>query len=204
MALLGKAGMGVLQGVAGMFTSANRPTYKIPKAEREALALARMRAADTQMPGEQRAVDRAMTVGSNSVRAAQESGNAMEALAGISAGTQGNLADIAAQSAQFQNQDLNNLDSALSRHADYQDQAWQMNQYAPYAQKYELKQQLLGAGATNIMGALDSYAGKSFVQPPKAADLGSTASGNFPGMDMYNFAMKSAGWANQYNNYYNR
>lgn len=198
MALVGKAAIGVTQGLAGAFMQAKRPKYKIPKSEREALALAKLRAADPNMPGEQRAIDKAMLAEANAVRAAQDSGNAMEVIPAISAGTQGNLADIAAQSAQFQNNDLNGLDAALSRNAAYQDQAFQMNEYAPYAQRYELKQQLLGAGVTNVMGALDSYAAKSFVTPQTSNQYGSTASGNYPGSGMVNFAQFGAQAANAY------
>lgn len=177
MAILGRAAIGGGQVLSSLLTKAKRPKYEIPKSEREALALAKIRAADPSMPGEQRAIDRAMLAEANAVRGAQDSGNAMEVIPAIAAGTQGNLADIAAQSAQFQNQDLNNLDSALSRNAEYQDQAFQINKFAPYAQKYELKQQLLGGGLENLMKAGEQGAMMGgYAAPQKAAQLGSSAS----------------------------
>jgi hypothetical protein len=198
-AILGRAALGGGQILGSLLTKAKRPKYEIPKSEREALAMAKLRAADPNMPGQQRAEDRAMLAEANAVRGAQDSGNAMEVIPAISAGTQGNLADISAQSAQFQNQDLDRLDSALSRNAEYQDQEFQMNEFAPYAQKYELKQQLLGGGLENIAKAGEQFVLNGGIQSP--AELGSTASGNYPGSGMANFAMTGAKLGSMYKNW---
>ncbi len=188
MAILGRAAIGAGQIIGSQFINAKRPKYETPRSEREALALAKIRAADPNMPGEQRAIDRAMLAEANAVRGAQDSGNAMEVIPAIAAGTQGSLADIAAQSAQFQNQDLNQLDSALSRDAEYQDQEFQINKFAPYAQKYELKQQLFGGGLENIAKAGEQGALMGYSKPQEAAQLGSTASGGTPSINVDNLS----------------
>lgn len=188
MAALGQLAIGGGQMIASQISKRKRPKYEIPEGERQALALAKLRAADTTMPGEQIAADRAALTQANSIRASQEGGNALEALPGITAATQSAMGDISARSEAVRAQNLDSLEGALSRRAEYEDQKFQMNEYAPFAQSQQMKAQQFGAGMQNIMGGLDKYGlGQYLSQSP--SNLGSTSSGGNYGQQDINTMM---------------
>ena len=136
------------------FLGSGRPDYEIPDSARQALNLARIHAAGPNMPGEQKAIERAGVSAANSARVAQESGNALEALPSIQgqydAATQG----ILARSEADQKADQQRLVQQLGQMAQYEDMRYQMNEYAPYAEKQQETRDLVGALSTNLSSAL--------------------------------------------------
>lgn len=134
-----------------------RPEYEIPTAARQSLALARSAYADPRMPGESRAYDRIGGAYSNYLRASRDAGggSGLAGLAMAQANTNAAYGDLATQSANNQRQDQQNLMSNLSNYANYQDQQFQLNKFAPYAQKYNEAREMIGAGQQNTFGALN-------------------------------------------------
>lgn len=136
------------------FLGSERPEYEIPNSARQALGLARIQAADKNMPGEQKAIERAGVSSANAVRAAQESGNVLESISGIQgqydAATQG----ILARSEADQKNDQQRLAQQLGQMAQYEDMRYQMNEYAPYAEKQQETRDLVGALSTNLSSAM--------------------------------------------------
>ena len=136
------------------FLGSGRPDYEIPDSARQALNLARIQAADPNMPGEQKAIERAGVSAANSARVAQESGNALEALPSIQGQYDATTQGILARSEADQQRDMSNLSNQLLDMAQYKDQEWQLNKFAPYAEKQQETRDLVGALSTNLSSAL--------------------------------------------------
>lgn len=141
----------LLNTVGGIYSATNRsrPKYDIPKSAREALQTARILAADQQAPGESRNLDQINLGAANAVRAAQESGNVLEVLPAIYGESNRAKQDVFARSEADQKRDIANLMQALSQNADYQDLQYQMNKFAPHAQRQQEMRDILGAAAQN-------------------------------------------------------
>ena len=136
------------------FLGSGRPDYEIPDSARQALNLARIHAADPNMPGEQKAIERAGVSAANSARVAQESGNALEALPSIQGQYDATTQGVLARSEADQQRDMGNLSNQLLNMAQYKDQEWQLNKFAPYAEKQQEARDLVGALSTNLSSAL--------------------------------------------------
>lgn len=161
----------------------NRPMYEMPDAIKVATALAKAQYADQFMPGEGRMLDQNALAGANAAAAAINGGGGLSSIAGIQAQQSAGAQNIGIASAQSQQTDQANYANALNTYANYKDQEWQMNKYAPWAAKYNEARERIGAGQQNLYGAADSF-GKyaiaaSFMnqgsQPPSAADIASGA-----------------------------
>ena len=136
------------------FLGSGRPDYEIPDSARQALNLARIHAADPNMPGEQKAIERAGVSAANSARVAQESGNALEALPSIQGQYDATTQGILARSEADQKADQQRLAQQLAQMAQYEDMRYQMNEYAPYAEKQQETRDLVGSLSTNLSSAL--------------------------------------------------
>lgn len=136
------------------FLGSERPEYEIPDSARQALSLARIQAADPNMPGEQKAIERAGVSSANAVRAAQESGNALEATSGIQGQYDATTQNILARSEADQKNDQQRLAQQLAQMAQYEDMQYQMNEYAPYAERQQETRDLVGSLSTNLSSAL--------------------------------------------------
>lgn len=150
--------LGAATNVAGFglkeFMGADRPEYEIPDSAKQALAQARILQADQYMPGEQKAMDRAGVSSANAIRAAQESGNALESISGIQGQYDKTSQDILARSEADQRADHERLMQQLGLMSQYEDQKWQMNEFAPYAENQQETRDLVGALSTNVSNAL--------------------------------------------------
>jgi len=131
-----------------------RPEYDIPDAEKQSLAIANAAYQDPKMPGENVAYSRIGQTLSQFLRASRDNGNPMAGLAMAQANSNRAYNDLASQSAMHQEADRRDLMNNLETYAQYQDQKWQMNKYAPYADKYQEGRQLVGGGAQNVNTAL--------------------------------------------------
>lgn len=186
--LLFQAGLGGAQAIGGAIKRGNnkRPDYKIPASAKRALALAKMRAGDPNMPGyDLEAANIALTQ-SNALSASRESGNVAESVSSISAATDTANRRLGSANSQSQQRDLETLESAENSMAKYEDQEFQMNEFAPFSDARTESTQMIGAGAQNIFQALDGYGAysqysdltgkkkaKSFGNPPGSTEISS-------------------------------
>lgn len=153
-----QGGTGLMQIIGSLGTKAQRPKYEIPSALRSALGVAQMMASNPNVEGYAQAVDQINTTTANMVAGAQQAGNAQESIASIAAAQGGQLRELAQMNEQGQRQDLQQLQQMLQVYSQAQDQEFQMNEFAPYADKAQEKRDVFGAGLENIMGAGSSYA----------------------------------------------
>ncbi len=83
-------------------------------------------------------------------------------------------------SEQGQRQDLQNLQQMSQQYAQAQDTEFQMNEFAPFADKAQEKRDMFGAGLENLMGAGTSFALLGQLGG-LGGILGNTAPGATPG-----------------------
>lgn len=150
----GAVGFGQQQAGRMGLRNLRRPQYQIPSAQQSALAIARSAYADPRMPGEATAYSRIGQQMANFANTAQDNQNVGAGLVQAMAATNEANRDLAAQSAQFQLADQQNLQAQLGTYGQYQDTQWQLNKFAPYAQKYNEYREQVGAGEQNLMGAI--------------------------------------------------
>lgn len=136
-----------------------RPQYEIPTAANEALGLSRQAYADPRMPGENVMYDRAALGASNALDGAAQMGGGIGSVAAILAQQNAQNQNIGIASANYQNAARQDYANALGQYANLQDQQWQMNKFAPYADQYAEARQQVGAGAQNAFAGLDAIGG---------------------------------------------
>ena len=140
------------KGLSNLFGS-KRPEYEIPTAQNQATALAGLRAS-SDMGGYNQAKSDIGTSTGNALTAARESGNPM-ALIGQIQGNENNAVNkLNIQNSEYRNQQQQNYQNALSQQAQYQDKAWQINKFSPYMDKQQEGRQMVGAGLSNVFGAM--------------------------------------------------
>jgi len=145
--------LGLLLNTGGLIASqmgGNRPKYEIPDSAKQALGQARLLAYDQSAPGESRRMDAARLSSANAVRAAQEGGNALEAVAGIQGQENRAVQGILADSEANQRQDQNQYMDMLLRMGDKEDMEFQMNEFAPFADKQNEMRDILGGMTQNM------------------------------------------------------
>lgn len=186
MGMIASAIPGLVKGIYGIgqmhkgnntLRTLQRPTYEIPTSANESLGLSRQAFADSRMPGENVMYDRASLASSNALSGAADMSGGIGSVAAILAGQNQQNQNIGISSANYQNDARREYAGALATHANYQDQAWQMNKFAPYADKYAEARQQVGAGAQNAFSGLDAIGGlaagylgaKAGVNPSVAA-----------------------------------
>lgn len=154
IAMLAKGALGIGQMIAGA-NKPDRPEYEIPSGVKNNLALARASYNNSYMPGEQRALDRIDLSAAQALSAAKETGNAVGNISKIQANSNTAKLDLAEKSSMYSERMLQNLQQAQQQYAKYQDQKFQMNEFAPFADKARRNENLLGAGIKNFAGAVD-------------------------------------------------
>jgi hypothetical protein len=161
----------VAQGKLGLNNLGPRPEYQIPNEINQMTAMARANVADPYMAGENRMLDQANQSAANAFAQSKEAGNPLAMLGSINANTNQSLNQIGIQSAQQQNMDVQALTQQLQNLANYKDQQWQMNTFAPYQDKYSEYRDMIGAGNKNIFDALQTgstAAINNFIKPTMA------------------------------------
>lgn len=139
----------LIGGLIGRF-SAKRPKREIPGSAREALAVAKLQAASPYAPGYGQAREGVDIAAANALAAAQGAGNPAAAIQGILGQTQAANRGLVAQNLQYQAGAQERLQGALGMMAEEEDRQFQINKFAPYADKIRLTEDLVGAGATNL------------------------------------------------------
>jgi hypothetical protein len=145
--------LGLLLNTGGLIASqigGNRPKYEIPDSAKQALGQARLLAYDQSAPGESRKMDAARLSSANAVRAAQEGGNALEAVAGIQGQENRAVQGILADSEMAQRKDMDDYMNLLLQMGNKEDMAFQMNEFAPYADKQNEMRDILGGMTQNL------------------------------------------------------
>lgn len=156
--------LGAGQAIGGLMGLRDRPEYEIPDALKQSVALARARVSNPYMEGYTQATEQLDLQTANAIRAAQESGNAQEAIAGVAGAQQRGASDLARMNEESQRRDIDSLVSVLGSLSQAQDQEWQMNEFAPFADSSREARDVFGAGMENLYGALDKYGIASIIQ----------------------------------------
>ena len=154
LSLIAKGVVGAGQMISGM-NKPDAPEYKIPSALKQNLALAQSAYANPYMPGEQRASDKIDLSAANALSAARDMNSGVSGVSKVQAGTNKAKLDLAAKSAEFNRSMLDRLTAAQKDMARAQDTKWQMNEFAPYKDAMVKKENQIGAGLTNMFGAVD-------------------------------------------------
>lgn len=151
---MGVGGAQTLIGALGMLGN-KRPDYEIPETVRQSLALAEMKFADPEIAGYDQAKANLDISAANAVQGAIQSGTGSEALGGIVGQQEQGYRQLAAMGAQQQEADFAGLQQSLNNFAAYEDMEYQMNEFAPYAQKFQLFSDMIGGGLENTMQGMD-------------------------------------------------
>lgn len=141
-------------GLTGMLSNLNRPKYEIPSAQNQALGLANMRA-NSNDPNYTSNQQNAQLATANQISAAKEAGNPLSVLPQLQANENAAMRNIEAQNARYRDQAVQQQQQALQTQANYQDQAFQVNEFQPFVDKQNMFQDMLGAGIKNTVGAFD-------------------------------------------------
>jgi len=112
-----------------------RPEYNVPDATKSACATASREYNNGELPGLNRILDKIGTSSANSIAAAQQGGNALGSIAGIQAGENDALLNVGVANAEYRKSNLDRLLRESQNMAAAQDMQWQMNQYAPWADR---------------------------------------------------------------------
>lgn len=187
-----KIGAGASQRRQGqqMLDDAVRPEYQLPKEILVALNRASNRMGDARMPGETSMLGEVNQQFSNVMESASISGNPFAAIATAQANASKARRDIGDMSARFRFQEDMNIQSLLETIGKYRDQEFQMNEFAPYAEKVQRASDLIGAGAKNINTGMTDITGLASVLSGLGGSsfgsmLGSQeASGAYSGFDI--------------------
>jgi hypothetical protein len=180
------AGMNIAKGLVGMVQTArankgikrlmaNPVTYKRPDEYAQELGLRQEAASQQEMPG-QRYLEQNIGNAASQARTASEQGaissNVYQSQVGNIFEKQANaLQDLSMQSAQWQQQQKENLISTLGKGSNYSDTEWTENSLRPWEMNMNLYQSQKQAGAQNAWGGaegliqgLSSFAGTKYYQ----------------------------------------
>lgn len=177
MLTLAQGVVGLGQTIGGALSGAKRPEYELPPALRESLALARINVANPYSPGYRQAKAQSDLTMANQIAAAQQQGNPQESIQTIAAGQQKTQRELEMYNEQDQKQDVSNLQGELGKLQQAQDLMFQMNQFAPYADKSQQSKNMIGAGLENMFAAGDQYAQMSMMKDLYGLNAKNTPSG---------------------------
>lgn len=153
--------------IGGFLSKGDRPEYEIPPALRESLALARLNVADPNAPGYGQAKAQADLTLSNQLAAAQQQGNPQESIQALAGAQQKTMRDLEMYNQQSQQQDYAGLQGELGKLQQAQDLQFQMNEFAPYADRAQQSKNMIGGGLENLFAAGDMFAQLSMMNGPK-------------------------------------
>ena len=177
---------GSIQAIEGQQTlnSLQRPEYEIPSEVRTALTLAQQEYGSVGRD-EMNARIQNQLGAANSASVAVASGNGYAAAPAIEAQRQAGSREISALAEQKRRADLQRLMASQENMANYKDQEFQVNKFAPYAQRYNEGREQIGGGLENINTGLSgvsslaqiymSGVGERGLSPTQAAGATSTA-----------------------------
>jgi hypothetical protein len=147
-----------------------RPKYKIPSSVLAATKLAQLRS-EGDMPGYDQASGNINLMAANALAGARETGRAGEQLQSIVGQSNRAYRDLASQNMQYQDQADRQYEQSLQQLGQFQDQEWQMNEFAPYADRQQLYEDMFGAGAQNLFEGLSMMPKRPIPDMPGMAPL---------------------------------
>ncbi|MGL4333956.1 MAG: hypothetical protein ACRCSC_02710 [Lactococcus garvieae] len=133
-----------------------RPDYQIPAAVQQGLAIQQAKA-NGDMPNYAQARADVGLGTANVVNASRDAGNPLLNVTNIQAQENKAMNNLNAQNAAYKEQQAQLLQRSLDNYGQYEDQQWQMNEFAPYKEVENFSEDLFGAGIKNIMGGVDTY-----------------------------------------------
>lgn len=142
---------------------ANPVTYKRPEEYAQELAMRQQMASQSRMPGQGYIEQNIGQAQSSALSAAEKgaiSSNVYQKSVGdIFQKTIQAYQDLGLQSAQWQQQNKENLMGTLQRGANFSDQEWQVNKFQPWEIKANMAQSRMNMGGENLWGGLTGAAG---------------------------------------------
>lgn len=153
------AGIGALQtgiGLAGMLFN-KRPEYKTPSAIDEIVARAR-KSTTADMPGYEQQKAAIDTAQANAIETAKLGGDPTLAASSIQSNTLKSTNQLAAQLAQYKSQQEAKLAKALQIKAQDDQMKFQMNEFAPYADKAAMAKDNILGGIKTATGSMTQLA----------------------------------------------
>ena len=155
--IAGVTGAGqVLGGLFGALGN-KRPEYEIPESLRQSVALARLKVQDPNAPGYSQAREQLDLTAANALYAAQQSGGAQIGLGEVVGQTEAGARHLQQMNVEDQARDVERYQSSLGELAQAEDVQFQMNEFAPYAQRAQESRDVFGAGLENIMLGAREY-----------------------------------------------
>jgi hypothetical protein len=106
----------------------------------------------------------------NATVAARESGKPLAVIGQIQANQNAGTNQIDAQNAEFKIGQQQNLQSAYGEYANYQDQRFQINEFAPHKDRQNMFNNMIGAGTKNAIAGIDAAKQKSIFDKILAAE----------------------------------
>jgi hypothetical protein len=141
-----------------------RPTYNIPNEILQSEDLARTAYQDQTLPGQSAAEDKLEASTANTVKLAGQSGRGadiLSVLSAVDANEKAGKINLATQAANMQNQDRQNLQNNLENKAQYQDKAFDMNEFQPYENNMKASSALFNAAGLNSANAVKGIVGSA-------------------------------------------
>lgn len=132
----------------------NRPKYQIPDQAKQALSMALSQTGN--MPGFTAQQERIDVSAANMIQNAVLSGNPLAALGSIQANQNKAGTDLTTRNAEYRITAADRATQALGTYAGYKDMQFQMNEFAPWKDQYQMNQNRFGAGSKNMYSGLDS------------------------------------------------
>lgn len=132
-----------------------RPEYNMPNEVNQNLALAQARYGDPYSVSEQNARRDIGVSAANAIAAGQLTGNLSGMVPAIAGNESQNYNRLQAQVEQDRVQRQHDLMNMRGEVGKYKDLTWQLNQFAPYMQKYNEGREMVGAGTQNIYSSLN-------------------------------------------------
>jgi hypothetical protein len=136
--------------------SLERPEYTTPEEVNRMLGISQMRYSDSFMPGQGMLMDRIDQQAANAFAQGTEAGNPFALISNIQGQAGAQYQDLQARQMQQKLSNEAAYQQALMQMSQYKDLEWQMNEFAPYKDKYTELRDIYGAGTQNMYGALDS------------------------------------------------
>lgn len=154
--------LGQLTGGIGKDLLNERPKKDLPPALMQSLSLANVRAMDPLGPGYDQARALQAQNSANQLAAAQAAGNPMEAIQSIVGAQNEGLSNLAAMQAQYRDTAQRDLQQKLSEVAGAEDTQWQINEFAPVADRKREGRDMIGAGTQNLFQLFSLLNGNPF------------------------------------------
>lgn len=150
--------VGINQMMQGRNTLDNlvRPVYEIPGEAQSSLTLSKQAYADPYSTGEIRGMQNIGLATSNAYANARDGGQVSNLAPAIQARENQGYNQLQTQVEADRERRMKDLQSNLDIMAKYQDQKWQLNEFATYSDKYNEGREQIGAGQQNLFGGLNS------------------------------------------------